>query len=253
MRLGRLRWAGEIRWARFEDDRVYWLEGNPFGECRQGAEVTSLAGVRFMSPCTPTKIVAVGLNYLSHAEEVGASVPSEPLFFLKPPSAVLAHGESIVYPVGLSNRVDYEGELAVVIGRSAKGVSPSAALDHVLGYTCANDVTARDLQRRDGQWSRAKGFDTFCPLGPVISTDLEPWDLAIRTRLNGNVRQESSTKEMIFPVEELISHVSAAMTLEPGDVLLTGTPAGVGELKPGDRVEVEIEGIGTLANSVISR
>lgn len=253
MRLGRLRSAGEIRWARFEDDRLYWLEGDPFGECAQGTEVTSLAGVSFLSPCTPTKIVAVGLNYLSHAEEVGASVPPEPLFFLKPPSAVLAHGEAIIYPTGLSNRVDYEGELAVVIGRSARGVSPSTALDHVLGYTCANDVTARDLQRRDGQWSRAKGFDTFCPLGPVISTDLDPCDLAIRTRLNGKVRQESSTKEMIFPVEELISHVSAVMTLEPGDVLLTGTPAGVGELKPGDRVEVEIEGIGTLANSVISR
>jgi 2-keto-4-pentenoate hydratase/2-oxohepta-3-ene-1,7-dioic acid hydratase in catechol pathway len=252
MRLIKLRSAGETRWALFEDDGLYWLEGDPFGEWAQGTEVVSLAGVRFLTPCTPTKIVAVGLNYLSHAEEVGASVPREPLFFLKPPSAVLAHGERIVYPAGLSKRVDYEGELAVVIGRRAKGVSPDEALEHVLGYTCANDVTARDLQGRDDQWTRAKGFDTFCPLGPIISTGLEPDDLTIRTRLNGVVRQQDSTRKMIFSVEELISHISAVMTLEAGDVILTGTPAGVGELKPGDRVEVEIEGIGTLANSVVS-
>lgn len=251
MRLMRLCSGGETGWASLEDDGLYWLEGDPFGQWAPGTEVVGLATASCLTPCTPTKIVAVGLNYLSHAEEVAASVPREPLFFLKPPSAVLAHEESIVYPAALSTRVDYEGELAVVIGRRTKGVSPDGALKHVLGYTCANDVTARDLQRRDGQWTRAKGFDTFCPIGPIISTDADPTDLTICTRLNGEVRQRSSTSEMIFPVEELISHVSAVMTLEAGDVILTGTPAGVGELRPGDRVEVEIAGIGTLANTVV--
>lgn len=235
-----------------EDDGLYWLEGDPFTERARWIEVVGLAGVSFLAPCATAKIVAVGLNYLSHAKEVGTSVPREPLFFLKPPSAVLAHGGRRVYPTDVSQRVAYEEKLAVAMGRWAKDVSPEEAVGHVLGYTCANDVTARDLPRGEGQWTRAEGLDTFCPLGPVISTDVDPGDVTIRTPLNGVVQQNGSTSEMIFPVEELISNISAVMTLETGDVILTGTPTGVGELKPGDRAGVEIQGIGTLTNSVTS-
>lgn len=251
MKLMRLYSAGETRWVMCEDDGIYWLDGDPFGTWTRGIEVHSLAGVRFLAPCQPTKIIAVGLNYLSHAREVGINVPQEPVYFLKPPSSIIAHGENIVYPAHLSQRVDYEGELAVVIGKRGRGVAPREARDYVLGYSCANDVTARDLQQMDPQWTRAKGFDTFCPLGPVIATDVDPRDLTIRTRLNGEVRQEASTSEKVFSVEQLISYISRVMTLEAGDVILTGTPAGVGELKPGNRVEVEIEGIGTLTNTVV--
>ncbi len=246
----RVRWGGEARWILAEEDGLYWLEGSPFGRWSRSAEVSSLAGIRLLAPCTPTKIVAVGVNYLSHAEEMGSQLPEEPLLFLKPPSSVVGHRESILYPLNLTSRVEYEGELALVIGQRTKGVAPERALECVLGYTCANDVTARDLQRRDGQWTRAKGFDTFCPLGPVISTDVELASLVIRTRLNGELRQEASTREMVFPVEGLLSAISAVMTLEPGDVVLTGTPTGVGELHIGDVVEVEIEGVGTLTNVV---
>ncbi len=251
MKLMRLYSAGEARWVVSEEDGIYWLDGDPFGTWRQGREVESLAGVRFLAPCQPTKIIAVGLNYLSHASEVGISVPQEPVYFLKPPSSILAHGDNIVYPAHLSQRVDYEGELAVVIGKRGRAVAAREARDYILGYSCANDVTARDLQQMDPQWTRAKGFDTFCPLGPVIATKADPRDLTIRTRLNGEVRQEASTKEMVFSVEQLIDHISRVMTLEAGDVILTGTPAGVGELEPGDRIEVEIESIGTLANAVV--
>jgi len=250
MELMRVRWAEKARWLLAEEDGLYWLEGDPFGPWKKADEVASLAGVNFLAPCVPSKIVAVGKNYGSHVREMNSQPPQEPLFFLKPPSSVIGHRESILYPVGQSTRVDYEGELAVVVGRRAKHVPAERALDYVLGYTCANDVTARDLQTRDEQWTRAKGFDTFCPLGPAIATSLDPGKLIIRTRLNGEVRQEGPTSEMIFPVEVLLSAISAVMTLEPGDVILTGTPSGVGELHPGDTVEVEIEGIGTLTNLV---
>jgi 2-keto-4-pentenoate hydratase/2-oxohepta-3-ene-1,7-dioic acid hydratase in catechol pathway len=251
MKLMRLHCAGETRWVISDTDGIYWLEGDPFGAWTRGMEVVSLAGVRFLAPCRPTKIIAVSHNYLSHAQEVAVDVPEEPFFFLKPPSSIIAHGGSIVYPTSLSRRVDYEGELGVVMGKPGRDIAPGQARGHVLGYTCANDVTARDLQRMDPQWTRAKGFDTFCPLGPVIATDVDPGGLSIRTRLNGELRQEASTSEMILSVEQLISHISEVMTLEPGDVVLTGTPAGVGELKPGDRIEVEVEGIGTLTNTVV--
>ena len=251
MEFMRVSWGGDPRWLLAEQDGLYWLEGSPFGEWKRSAEVSSLAGVRVLAPCTPTKIVAVGVNYLSHAEEMGTQLPQEPLLFLKPPSSVVGHRSSIMYPSHLSARVEYEGELALVIGQRVRAVTPERALECLLGYTCANDVTARDLQRRDSQWARAKGFDTFCPLGPVISTDVDPASLVIRTRLNGELRQQASTGEMIFPVGRLLSAISAVMTLEPGDVVLTGTPTGVGELQVGDVVEVEIEGIGTLTNSVV--
>ena len=242
--------AGEQRWVLSEADGLYWLDGNPFGEWTRAAEVSTLAGIRFLPPCAPTKVVAVGVNYLSHAEEMGTQLLEEPLLFLKPPSSIVGHRETIVYPSHQSKRVDFEGELALVVGRRGRRIPREEALAHVLGYTCANDVTARDLQRQESQWTRAKGFDTFCPVGPVISTGVDPADLMIRTRLNGELRQEASTSEMIFPVETLIGSISDVMTLESGDVILTGTPAGVGELRPGDVVEVEIEGIGTLTNPV---
>jgi 2-keto-4-pentenoate hydratase/2-oxohepta-3-ene-1,7-dioic acid hydratase in catechol pathway len=245
-----VRSEGETRWVLSQDDGLYWIDGTPLGEWRRGAEVCTLAGVKFLPPCMPSKIVAVGVNYQDHADEMDSPSPEEPLFFLKPPSSILGHRESIIYPAQLTQRVDYEGELALVIGRRGRRIPPEEALDYVLGYTCANDVTARDLQGRDGQWTRAKGFDTFCPLGPVVRTDVDPRELTISTRVNGELRQHAPTSEMTFPIEVLVSSISQVMTLEPGDVMLSGTPSGVGELSPGDVVEVEIEGIGTLANPV---
>ena len=243
--------AEEVRWVLLEEGGLFWIGGDPFGEWARGPEVSSLAGIRFLSPCEPTKIIAVGLNYFSHAKEMGSPLPEEPVLFLKPPSSVVGHRDSVVYPRHLSHRVDYEGELALVIGRRGRNIPREEAFEYVLGYTCANDVTARDLQRRDGQWTRAKGFDTFCPLGPAIAADLEASCLMLTTRVNDRIRQRASTSEMIFSVDALVSYISQVMTLEPGDVVLTGTPAGVGELRPGDVVEVEIEGVGTLTNSVV--
>ncbi len=251
MRLMRVESAGETRWVMCEKEGRYWLDGDPFTAWTRGRGVAKLPGVRVLAPVQPTKIVAVGLNYLSHAREVGADVPKEPVLFLKPPSSIIGDGERIVYPTHMSQKVDYEGELAIVVRSRGRNLTPREAQDHILGYSCANDVTARDLQQMDLQWTRAKGFDTFCPLGPVVATDIDPGDLRMLTRVNGEVRQKASTSEMFFSVEQLVSHVSAVMTLEAGDVILTGTPAGVGELKPGDTVEVEIEGIGTLANTVV--
>ncbi len=197
-------------------------------------------------PVAPSKIVCIGRNYAAHAKELGNDVPTEPLLFLKPPSALIGPGESVVLPPD-SSRVEHEAELGVVIGRRARAVSAAQALDFVFGYTCACDVSARDLQKKDGQWSRAKGFDTFCPVGPWIETELDPRALRVICRVNGAVRQDGSTADMIFDVPTLIAYASRAMTLEPGDLLLTGTPAGVGPLSSGDDLEVEIEGIGTLA------
>lgn len=200
----------------------------------------------------PSKIIGIGVNYRAHAVEMGKGLPEEPLMFLKPRSALLPTGGAIERPSGYE-RVDYEGELGVVIGRRARRVSRDRALDYVLGFTCINDVTVRDLQKKDGQWSRAKGFDTFCPLGPRIVPGLDPRNLRIRTRVNGTVRQDSTTADLIFDVATLIAFCSEHMTLEVGDVISTGTPSGVGNLAPGDTVEVEIEGIGVLTNRVIER
>lgn len=203
-----------------------------------------------LAPCTPSKIVALGRNYRDHAAELGHDVPLEPLIFLKPPSAVIGPDEAIRLPA-MSARVDYEGELVVVMGRRAYRLREDEdPLAYVLGYTCGNDVTARDLQQRDGQFTRAKGFDTFAPIGPVIATDLDPTDLRIETRVNGCVRQRARTRDLVFPVPVLIRFIAQVMTLLPGDLIFTGTPAGVGPLFDGDVVEVEIEGIGTLRNPV---
>ncbi|MGK2858043.1 MAG: fumarylacetoacetate hydrolase family protein [Thermoanaerobaculia bacterium] len=202
---------------------------------------------RLLAPVTPGKIVAVGRNYAEHAKELGNEVPAEPILFLKPPSALLSPGGEIAMPAA-SSRVDYEGELAIVMGRRAKNVDAERWRDYVFGFTCANDVTARDLQKKDVQFTRGKSFDTFCPLGPWIETELDPSDLAIRTRVNGETKQDGRTSQMVFPPSALVAFISGIMTLEPGDVILTGTPSGIGPLADGDLVEVEIEGIGTLRN-----
>lgn len=200
----------------------------------------------------PSKIIGIGVNYRAHAKEMGKGLPDEPLMFLKPPSALILDGAPIWRPEGYE-RVDFEGELGVVIKQRTQRISREHALDAVLGFTCVNDVTVRDLQKKDGQWARAKGFDTFCPIGPRVVAGLDPKNLRLITRVNGDVRQDSSTSDLIFDVATLIEFCSKHMTLEAGDVISTGTPAGVGNLDPGDLVEVEIEGIGTLSNPVIAR
>jgi 2-keto-4-pentenoate hydratase/2-oxohepta-3-ene-1,7-dioic acid hydratase in catechol pathway len=197
----------------------------------------------------PTKIIAIGLNYLDHAKELNMDIPEYPLIFMKPPTAVIEDGGTIIYPPQ-TKELHYEGELGIVIGKKARNVSIEEAKDYIAGYTCANDVTARDLQRLDGQWTRSKSFDTFCPLGPRIVKDVDPTNLAIATRVNGVTKQSSNTNQMIFNAFKLVSFISAIMTLLPGDVISTGTPPGVGELQVGDVVEVEIEGIGILRNTV---
>jgi 2-keto-4-pentenoate hydratase/2-oxohepta-3-ene-1,7-dioic acid hydratase in catechol pathway len=216
-----------------------------------GFERIPLAKASLLAPVVPSKIVCIGRNYREHAAELGNEVPKEPLLFLKAPSAVIAPGEPIRIP-GLSKRVDFEGELAVVIGKRASRIGPDEDLKpYIRGYTIVNDVTARDLQKSDGQWSRAKGFDTFCPMGPLVTDEIDPAaGLTLETRLNGQVKQHGSTLDLIFEIPFLLRHITAAMTLLPGDVIPTGTPAGVGPMQSGDRVEVAIEGIGWLENPV---
>lgn len=217
------------------------------GTINEGPEVPPHA--LLLPPVAPSKIVAVGRNYADHAKELGNETPSEPIIFLKPPTAVLPPNGTIVRPPQ-SDRVDFEGELAIVIGREARNVSRANWREYVRGFTCANDVTARDLQKRDVQFTRGKSFDTFCPLGPCIETDIDPSNVSIQTRVNGQVKQNGRTSDMVFGCDALIEFVTSVMTLLPGDVILTGTPAGVGPLKSGDTVEVEIAGIGTLRNVV---
>ncbi len=210
----------------------------------------ALEGLRMLPPVSPSKIVCVGRNYREHAAELGNTMPTEPLLFLKSPSAIIGHGDFIELP-HVSERVEHEGELAVVIGRRARRIGDDEdPLSYVLGYACLNDVTARDIQRRDVQFTRGKSFDTFCPVGPHVVCGLDPLDLRVETRVNGEVRQSSRTSAMAFPVPFLLRYISNVMTLEPGDLIATGTPAGVGPLKPGDAVEVEVEGVGTLLNHV---
>jgi 2-keto-4-pentenoate hydratase/2-oxohepta-3-ene-1,7-dioic acid hydratase in catechol pathway len=208
--------------------------------------------VRLLPPCAPTKIVCVGRNYLEHARELGNEPPAEPLIFMKPPSSLIASGDAIVYPT-LSQRVDFEGELGIVIGDRARNVSREDALDYILGYTIVNDVTARDLQKKDGQWTRGKGFDTFCAVGPclVSKDEVDFASMRVRTLVDGMVKQDGSVEDMIFPLDAIISYITAFMTLEPGDLIATGTPPGVGPLAPGCIVRVEIDGIGVLENPVI--
>jgi 2-keto-4-pentenoate hydratase/2-oxohepta-3-ene-1,7-dioic acid hydratase in catechol pathway len=208
-----------------------------------------LSQVRLEAPCVPKKAVCVGLNYRDHADEFRLTVPSSPVLFLKPSTSLLGPGKTVQYPP-MSKRVDYEAELVVVMGKLAKNIAENEALDYVLGYTCGNDVTARDLQPQNGQWTVAKSFDTFMPLGPWVETDIDPSNLRIRALLNGQVRQSSSTANLIFKVPSLIAYISQIMTLEPGDVIMTGTPSGVGPMQKGDRIVIEIEGIGQLENII---
>ncbi len=231
------------------------IAGHPFGPGAGDVKLTGtlypLADVRLLAPVLPSKVVAIGRNYLEHARETGAEPPAEPLIFLKPSTAVIGPGDAIVRPVHLSERVDYEGELAIVFGRLCRDVPAARVPEVIFGYTCANDVTARDLQATDGQWTRAKGFDTFCPLGPWIETDLEADDVRLTTTVNGEVKQDSRTSLLIHDLTTLVTYVTAVMTMLPGDVLLTGTPEGIGPVVAGDSVTVEIEGIGALTNRVV--
>ncbi len=234
------------------ENAVGAIEGDPFGEFRRLEANQNLDSVRLLAPVLPGKIICVGRNYAAHAREHDAEVPEVPLLFLKAPSAVIGPGDKIVLPPQ-SQQVEHEAELAVVIGRRGRWISPEEALEHVMGYTIGNDVTARDLQFRDNQWTRAKGFDTFCPLGPWIQTDFDPTDTLITCHVNGEMRQMASTRDMVFSVRQLIAFASSIMTLEPGDIIMTGTPSGVSPLQPGDTVKVSIEGLGELENSVVSQ
>jgi 2-keto-4-pentenoate hydratase/2-oxohepta-3-ene-1,7-dioic acid hydratase in catechol pathway len=253
MRLVRFRFGDRIATgaidAGSEDIRI--LRGTFFDDPIPTGEQVPLADVRLLAPVLPSKAVCVGKNYAAHAAEFGMEVPDEPLLFLKPSTAIAGPGDPLQL-LPISTRVDYEGELAVVIGRLARHVRAEDAYRYILGFTCANDVTLRDLQKMDDQWARAKGFDGSCPLGPWVETELDPIDIRVETRLNGEIRQAAQTSDMVFGVAELIEYITEFMTLLPGDVLLTGTPEGVGRLSDGDVVEVEVEGVGTLSNPVVA-
>jgi len=231
------------------EDKVGKIEGDLFGEYKRLKADIPLKEVRLLAPSTPSKIVCVGRNYVEHAKEMGNEVPKLPLLFLKPPSAIIAPGETILLPPQ-SAQVEHEAELVIVIGKRGRNITTESARDYVLGYTIGIDVTARDLQKTDGQWTRAKGFDTFCPFGPWIDTDFDPSDALVTCRVNGQMRQMASTRDMIFSVGVLIAYISSVMTLEPGDLIFTGTPAGVSQLKAGDTVEVVVDGLGLLSNPV---
>ncbi len=241
--IGRFRAGDEVFYGEIDDNRVY-----PKGS----SGTYELSELRILPPTCPSKIICVGLNYRDHAEELSMEVPENPILFLKPPSAIVGHEDKILYPA-CSSRVDYEAELAVVIGKRCKNIKVGRAEDVIAGYTCFNDVTARDLQQKDGQWTRSKSFDTFAALGPFIACtdELDVSDAKISCRVNGEVRQASSTSNLIFDIPYLIEFISEIMTLEVGDVIATGTPPGVGEMQKGDCVEVEIQGIGTLRNEVV--
>ncbi len=248
MRVVRVLFEGDCRYGLADAETITLLSEEPFAAWEPDGEMP-LAAATLLAPCVPTKVVCVGLNYRPHIAEMGHAFPDEPVIFLKPSTAVIGPGQPIPLPPGVG-RVDHEAELAVVIGRRTHRVTPEMAAHNVLGFTCANDVTARDLQKRDGQWSRAKGFDGFCPLGPWVATDIDVSDVALECRVNGEVRQRARTSEMLFDPFEIISFVSQVMTLVPGDVILTGTPGGIGPISDGDSVEVRIQGVGSLENPV---
>jgi 2-keto-4-pentenoate hydratase/2-oxohepta-3-ene-1,7-dioic acid hydratase in catechol pathway len=245
----RFQTQGKTRYGVLDGKTVHEIRPDFFSSFRKTGKKYPLSTVTLLAPCQPGKVIAMGLNYVDHAKELRMPLPLQPLFFLKAPSATIGPKEKIVYPPS-SKRVDYEAELAVVIGKKAKDITPQQASEYILGYTCFNDVTARDLQDKDGQWSRSKSFDTFAPLGPWIVSDIDPNNLAIETVLNGKTVQRSSTRELIFKIDEIVSFVSQVMTLEPGDVIATGTPPGVGPVKRGDRIKIKIQDIGVLENRI---
>ncbi|MDP3183940.1 MAG: fumarylacetoacetate hydrolase family protein [Anaerolineales bacterium] len=231
------------------EDKIGAIEGDIYGEYRRLEAETTLASLKLLAPAQPSKILCVGRNFVEHAKEHDAEVPKVPLIFMKPPSAIINPGDTILLPPQ-SQQIEHEAELVVVIGRRGRNVTAEEAQDYIFGYTVGNDVTARDLQKSDGQWTRAKGFDTFCPFGPWIDTQFDASDALVTCKVSGQPRQMASTRDMVFNVNTLIAFISSVMTLEPGDLIFTGTPAGVGPLKPGDVVEVEIEGLGKLSNPV---
>ena len=237
------------KYGLIEDDVIIEIDGDIFTEFKVTEKKYSIKNVKILAPCFPSKVVAVGLNYIDHAKELGMKAPEEPILFMKPSTSVIGPNDNIIYPK-MSRRVDYEAELAVVIKDKTKNVKPEEAHTHIFGYTCLNDVTARDLQKKDGQWTRAKSFDTFCPIGPYIVTDINPDNLKIALFLNGQLKQSSFTSNLIFNVQKLVSFISKVMTLFPGDIITTGTPSGIGPLKRGDKVEVVIEKVGRLRNFV---
>jgi 2-keto-4-pentenoate hydratase/2-oxohepta-3-ene-1,7-dioic acid hydratase in catechol pathway len=241
------------RWGWLHENLVGPVEGNPFGEFRRMEANLPVDTVRLLAPVEPGKIICVGRNYAAHAKEHNVDVPEVPILFLKPPSSVIGPEETILLPPQ-SQKVEHEAELAVVIGKPGRWIAPENATGYILGYTISNDVTARDLQRRDGQWTRGKGFDTFCPIGPWLETEFDPADALITCYVNHGerheMRQMGSTRDMVFQVRQLVAFASSVMTLEPGDLVLTGTPAGVGPLSAGDVVEISIEGLGVLRNPV---
>ncbi|MDO8670741.1 MAG: fumarylacetoacetate hydrolase family protein [Dehalococcoidia bacterium] len=251
MKIARFEWEGTTSLGIVAGDALLAVVGDLFGEFSVGERVCGLGEARILAPVVPGKVVAVGLNYAAHVQEARPDqpVPEEPIIFLKPASSVIGPLSPIAYPK-MSRRVDHEAELAIIIGKLAKNVAEEEAGEYILGYTCGNDVTARDVQRKEGQWTRAKSFDTFCPLGPYIVTGIDASNLAIECRVNGQVRQKSRTGLMVHKVEKLVSFISQVMTLHPGDVILTGTPEGIGPVRVGDVIEVEIEGIGVLQNPV---
>jgi 2-keto-4-pentenoate hydratase/2-oxohepta-3-ene-1,7-dioic acid hydratase in catechol pathway len=236
-------------WGILSDGVVYATRGTPFVDLESTSE--PVAGGRLLAPVTPRTVLCVGRNYRSHAEEFGNKVPDEPLLFLKPPAAVIGPGDKIVYPA-LSQRVDPEAELVLVIGRTARHVTAANAWDVIGGYTCGNDVTARDIQKSDGQWTRGKGFDTFCPIGPWVDTDYDPTDVTVSCTVDGERRQDGRTKDLIFPIPYLIEYITRFTTLHPGDVILSGTPEGVRPVEPGNTITVEVEGLGLLTNQVVA-
>lgn len=246
----RYRKGGQVRMGILRDGVVTEICGSYFGHYVETDRSHNLEEVTLLAPCRPSKVVVVGLMYQEHIEELGWEAPEEPLISMKPPTAVIDPGEAIRLPQGVG-RVDYEGEVGIVVGKTMHAVAPDKVGEHLLGVTCLNDVTARELQAKDGQWTRAKAFDTFCPMGPAVATGLDLNDLDIRTELNGQVVQQSNTRDFIRSAEELVSFICHVMTLEPGDVIATGTPKGVGGLKAGDRVAITVEGVGTLTNPVV--
>lgn len=254
MRIARVRHQDRDHYGVVVGERIRLLTGSPIvGPANKTGEEVALSDVHLLAPVEPSKIFGIGRNYAEHAKEMGFELPEDPSVFMKPPTSLLADGESVVLPYpNLSNEVQHEAELAIVIGRTARNVPASSALSHVYGYTCANDVSARDLQRKDTNPTRGKGFDTFCPIGPWIETELDPARLAIKCTVNGELRQDGSTSDLIFDVPAMIASLSAWSTLLPGDVILTGSPHGTGAMVDGDLLTIEIEGIGTLTNHVIA-
>ncbi len=251
MKLAKTLYENKTRWALLEGDTASFLIGDPYESIEKSGESAPIADCKLLAPCDASKVVAIGKNYYDHAIEFGEEVPETPTIFIKPNTSIIADGEPVVYPP-ISKRVDFECELALVIKKRASHVKAADAKDYILGYTCLNDVTARDIQKSDAQWARGKGFDTFCPIGPILTDEIDPYaGIRVQTILNGEVKQDGNTKNMMWSIYELVEFITECMTLLPGDVVTTGTPVNVGPMLPGDTVTVRVEGIGDLVNPII--